>query len=69
MQEANRPMLRRRLAVAWLGYSDSRLQRFTASIDMLAQGSPAPGCLLWGSIKFALTVCVSFPEASVAEVT
>lgn len=23
-----------------------RLQRFTASIDMLAQGSPAPGCLL-----------------------
>lgn len=34
-----------------------RLQRFTASIDMLAQGSPAPGCLLWGSIKFVLTVC------------
>lgn len=35
----------------------ARLQRFTASIDMLAQGSPAPGCLLWGSIKFVLTVC------------
>ena len=33
-----------------------RMQHFSASIDMLAQGSPAPGCLLWGSIKFALTV-------------
>lgn len=33
-----------------------RLQRFSASIDMLAQGTPDPGCLLWGSIKFVLTV-------------
>ena len=33
-----------------------RLQRFNASIDMLAQGSPSPVCLLWGSIKFVLTV-------------
>lgn len=33
-----------------------RLQRFSASIDMLAQGTPSPGCLLWGSIKFVLTV-------------
>ena len=33
-----------------------RMQHFSASIDMLAQGSPAPGCLLWGSIKFVLTV-------------
>lgn len=32
------------------------LQRFGASIDMLAQGTPSPGCLLWGSIKFVLTV-------------
>ncbi len=32
------------------------LQRFSASIDMLAQGTPSPGCLLWGSIKFVLTV-------------
>ena len=46
---------------AVVGGGLARLQRFTASIDMLAQGSPAPGCLLWGSIKFALTVCVSFP--------
>ena len=34
----------------------SRMQHFSASIDMLAQGSPAPSCLLWGSIKFVLTV-------------
>ena len=33
-----------------------QLQRFSASIDMLAQGAPSPGCLLWGSIKFVLTV-------------
>lgn len=43
----------------------ARLQRFTTSIDMLAQGSSKAGCLLWGSIKFALTVCVSFPEACI----
>ena len=34
----------------------ARLQKFSASIDMLAQGAPSPGCLLWGSIKFVLTV-------------
>ena len=34
----------------------SRLQRFNHVIDMLAQGSPAPGSLLWGSIVFVLTV-------------
>ena len=34
----------------------SQLQRFSASLDMLAQGTPSPGCLLWGSIKFVLTV-------------
>ena len=33
-----------------------QLQRFNASIYMLAQGTPSPGCLLWGSIKFVLTV-------------
>ena len=33
-----------------------RLQRFNASIDMLAQGTPSPGCLLWGSVKFVLAV-------------
>ena len=34
----------------------AQLQRFGATIDMLAQGTPSPGCLLWGSIKFVLTV-------------
>ena len=34
----------------------SRLQRFNRAVDMIAQGSPHPGCLLWGSIIFALTV-------------
>ncbi len=37
-----------------------RMQRFSASIDMLAQGSPSPGCLLWGFIKFVLTVGIYF---------
>ena len=41
-----------------------RMQRFSASIDMLAQGSPSPGCLLWGSIKFVLTVGGSFVRTS-----
>lgn len=36
-----------------------RMQHFSASIDMLAQGSPSPGCLLWGSIKFVLIVGIS----------
>ena len=34
----------------------TRMEKFTGAIDMLAQGSPAPGCLLWGGIKVALTV-------------
>ena len=45
-----------------------RMERFSASIDMLAQGSPNPGCLLWGSIKFVLTVGIplhSFPPAEI----
>ena len=45
-----------------------RMERFSASIDMLAQGSPSPGCLLWGSIKFVLTVGISlhsFPPAGI----
>lgn len=46
----------RKVATA-IGGGLARLQRFSASIDMLAQGSPAPGCLLWGSIKLVLTVC------------
>ncbi len=34
----------------------ARIQRFSSSIDMLAPGSTSPACLLWGSIKFVLTV-------------
>ena len=34
----------------------SRLQQFNRAVDMIAQGSPAPGCLVWGSIIFVLTV-------------
>jgi hypothetical protein len=33
-----------------------RLQRFSACIDVLAQGLPEPAILLWGSIKFVLKV-------------
>ena len=41
---------------AGIRFGLGQLQRFNASIDMLAQGTPSPGCLLWGSIKFVLTV-------------
>ena len=37
----------------------SRIERFSAVIDQLAQGCPQPACLLWGSIKFVLTVSSS----------
>ena len=43
-----------------------RLQRFSASIDMIAQGTPDPGCLLWGSIKFVLTVSSLYMYCSVS---
>ncbi len=32
------------------------IQKFSNSIDIIAQGSPSPACLLWGSVKFVLTV-------------
>lgn len=35
-----------------------RLQRFSGALDMLAQGASRPGCLVWGSVKFALTVLI-----------
>ena len=34
----------------------SRLQQFNRAVDLIAQGSLAPGCLVWGSIIFVLTV-------------
>ena len=38
----------------------SRLQKFSRAIDLVAQGSPAPGCLVWGSIIFVLTVSIPY---------
>ena len=29
------------------------------SLDMITQGLPSPGCLVWGSIKFVLSVSAS----------
>ena len=34
----------------------ARLQRFAGAIDQFAQGMPQPACLIWGSIRFVLTV-------------
>lgn len=34
----------------------ARMQSFNRALDLLAQGSPSPGCLLWGSIVFVLTM-------------
>ena len=36
----------------------ARMEKFTGAIDVIAQGSPAPGCLLWGGVKVALTVSI-----------
>lgn len=38
----------------------SRLQQFNRAVDLIAQGTPAPGCLVWGSIVFVLTVSVPY---------
>lgn len=34
----------------------ARLQRFAGAIDQLAQGMPQPACLIWGSMRYVLTV-------------
>ena len=47
-----------RKAIDVMGQTVSRIQRFSSCIEQLAQGSPAPASLLWGSIKFVLTVCL-----------
>ena len=49
---------RTRKAINVMGQTVSRIQRFSSCVDQLAQGSPAPATLLWGSIKFVLTVCI-----------
>lgn len=53
LKQSNRKSAKVATAV---GSGLARLERFTDSIDMLAQGCPDPACLLWGSIKFVLTV-------------
>lgn len=39
-----------------------RMQSFNRALDVLAQGSPSPGCLLWGSIVFVLTILQNATE-------
>ena len=34
----------------------SQLEQFKHAVDLIAQGRPAPGGLVWGSIRFVLTV-------------
>lgn len=34
----------------------NRVEKFSTAIDQLAQGSPQPACLLWGCIRFVLSV-------------
>ena len=38
----------------------SKLRKFDRALDLIAQGTPSPGCLVWGSIIFVLTVSVPF---------
>ena len=40
----------------------NRVERFSAAIDQLAQGSGEPACLLWGCIKFVLVVSSFSPD-------
>ena len=37
----------------------ARLQKFDRALDLMAQGAPSPGCLVWGSIVFVLKVSAS----------
>lgn len=46
-----------------------RLQKFSGALDMLAQTGARPGCLVWGSIKFALTVLIILSPAIGASVS
>lgn len=40
----------------------ARMQRFNRALDLLAQGTPSPGCLVWGSIVFVLTMLQNATE-------
>lgn len=43
-------------AMEVVGKHIGRFERFSGAVDMLAQGLPEPACLIWGSIKFAISV-------------
>lgn len=40
----------------------ARMQNFNRALDLLAQGSPSPGCLVWSSIVFVLTLLQNATE-------
>lgn len=40
----------------------ARMQSFNRALDVLAQGSPSPGCMVWGSIVFVLTMLQNATE-------
>ena len=44
----------------------SKLRKFDRALDLIAQGTPSPGCLVWGSIIFVLTVSIPFFDKSSA---
>lgn len=45
-----------------IGKHIGRFERFSQAVDMLAQGSPSPACLIWGSIKFAIVLVRGYAE-------
>lgn len=49
-----------RKSVDFMQETVARIQRFSGCIDQLAQGVPDPACLLWGAVRFALTVRVCY---------
>ena len=42
-----------------IGTLGDYLNTYEHSLDMITQGLPSPGCLIWGSIKVVLSVSVS----------
>lgn len=40
----------------------ARMQSFSRALDLLAQGTPSPGCLVWGSVVFVLTMVQNTTE-------
>lgn len=40
----------------------ARMQSFNRALDLIAQGTPFPGCLVWGSVVFLLTILQNATE-------